>query len=163
MPPTPKKHNKMKIKSILALSTLALTCFNSPAKADSAPAKTVSIIAYDTMKFNVTKIEAHPGQKLTVELKNEGTAPKAAMTHNWILLKAGEDATSYSMAAMTAKADGYEPKALASKVVASIPHLGPKESGKVTFTVPSTPGNYPFLCTFPAHCMAGMKGVLVVK
>jgi plastocyanin len=29
--------------------------------------------------------------------------------------------------------------------------------------VPTAPGEYPFLCTFPAHCAIGMKGVLVVK
>ncbi|MCC5023285.1 MAG: hypothetical protein J6386_11065 [Candidatus Synoicihabitans palmerolidicus] len=32
----------------------------------------------------------------------------------------------------------------------------------MTFTVPSEPGDYVFLCSFPAHFMAGMKGVIVV-
>jgi azurin len=114
------------------------------------------------MKYSVTKIEAHPGQKVTVELRNDGTLPKEAMGHNWILLKAGTDATSYAMSSMTAKSENYQPKSLASRVIASIPMLGPKESGKVTFTAPA-PGSYAYLCSFPGHAQAGMKGVLIVK
>jgi azurin len=63
---------------------------------------------------------------------------------------------------MNAKADNYQPKALAGRVIAAIPVLGPKESGSVTFTAPA-PGSYPFLCSFPAHCAAGMHGVLEVQ
>jgi len=67
------------------------------------------------------------------------------------------------MAAMSAAAENYEPKALAADVLASIPILGPKESGDVTFNAPSKPGKYPFLCSFPGHFQAGMRGVLIVK
>jgi azurin len=123
----------------------------------------VVIGAFDTMKYSVNKIEAHPGQKVTVVLKNEGNIPKEAMGHNWVLLKAGVDPLSYATAAINAKAEGYEPKAQADKVLASIALLGPKETGKVSFTAPSAPGSYAYVCSFPAHCQAGMKGVLVVK
>ena len=150
----------MKSKHILVASLLGLASFTP---LHSADAKTVEVSAFDTMKYSVMKIEATPGQKITVELKNEGNIPKEAMAHNWVLLKAGEDPVAYSTAAMTAKAEGYEPKALASKVLAAIALVGPKESGKVTFTAPTAPGSYNYLCTFPAHCMAGMRGVLVVK
>lgn len=130
----------------------------------AAPAgKTVVISAYDTMKFNVTKIEASPGQKVTVELKNEGTLPKEAMGHNWILLTAGANAGAYVSAAIHAKAEDFQPSSLSREVIASIPLLGPKTNGKVTFTAPKVPGNYTYLCSFPAHYQAGMRGVLVVK
>ena len=49
------------------------------------------------------------------------------------------------------------------KVLAVIGMLGPNETGEVLFTAPAEPGEYPFLCCFPAHCQIGMKGVLVVK
>ncbi|HRE82401.1 MAG TPA: plastocyanin/azurin family copper-binding protein, partial [Opitutaceae bacterium] len=48
-------------------------------------------------------------------------------------------------------------------VVAHTKLLGPKQSDEITFKVPSEPGDYPYVCSFPAHAMAGMKGVLVVK
>ena len=152
----------MKLKSALYSSLLALA-LAAGVQAASPASKTVVISAFDTMKYSVNKIEAHPGEKLTVELKNEGNLPKEAMGHNWILLKAGVDPLAYSTAAITAKAENYQPKSQADKVVASIPILGPKERGKVTFTVPSAPGTYAYVCSFPAHCQAGMKGVLVVK
>jgi azurin len=148
----------MNIKSLVASSILLLNAFSASA-ADSV---SFTISAFDTMKYSVTKIEAHPGQKVTVELKNEGTLPKAAMGHNWVLLKAGVDPLAYANKAMTAPNEGYEPKALASQVIASIPQLGPHESAKVTFTAPAA-GTYNFICSFPAHFMANMRGVLVVK
>ncbi len=126
-------------------------------------AKQVSISAFDTMKFSVNKIEAKPGEKITVTLTNEGSVPKEAMGHNWVLLKAGADAATYCNSAATAKAENYQPKALSKQVIASIPLLGPKESKSVSFSAPAEPGSYTYLCSFPAHSAAGMKGVLVVK
>jgi azurin len=146
----------MKTKTLLLLATLTTTL-------SAEPAKTIQIIAYDTMKFNVTKIEAHPGQRVTVELKSEGVVPKNVMAHNWILLKAGEDPIAYANAAISAKSENYEPKSLAGKVLASIPQLGPKEVARTSFTAPTKPGNYAYVCSFPAHAMAGMRGVLVVR
>jgi uncharacterized cupredoxin-like copper-binding protein len=48
-------------------------------------------------------------------------------------------------------------------VIAKIDVLGPRKSGEIEFTAPTAPGDYPFLCTFPAHYISGMKGVLTVK
>ncbi len=146
---------------LLPILLLALTWLTPCAQARDG--RVIELIAYDTMKYNLTKMEAHPGEKLTVVLTSAGLAPKTVMAHNWILLKAGADPMSYAMSAMSAVKEGFEPRSLASQVIAAIPQLGPKESAKVTFTVPTTPGTYHFLCSFPAHCQAGMKGILVVK
>lgn len=150
----------MKTQSIVLSSILALVPVTG---LHAGSAKSVTIKAFDTMKFDVTKIEAHPGDKLTITLKNEGTLPKEAMGHNWILLKAGADPISYSNTAATAKAENYQPKSQAKQVFASIHLLGPKESASTTFTAPSALGSYAYLCSFPGHTAAGMKGVLVVK
>ena len=37
------------------------------------------------------------------------------------------------------------------------------ETVQVTFKVAEKPGSYPFICTFPGHFQAGMKGNLAVK
>jgi azurin len=154
----------MKTKYISTLLALALIAIGRmQAEPTSEPVKTVAISAYDTMKFSLTQIEVHPGQKLRVQLTNEGNLPKEVMGHNWVLLKAGLDPVAYSSAAIAAKAEGYQPMALADEVLASIPLLGSKETGEVTFTAPTVPGNYSFLCSSPAHCQVGMRGVLIVK
>lgn len=134
------------------------------AAAVTAPAgpREVEITANDTMKFNVTTIEAKAGEQLKVVLTNTGTQPKEVMGHNWVLLKAGADAAAFSTAAVAAKDTDYIPAALKDQVIASIGLLGPRKSGEVVFTVPG-PGEYPFLCSFPAHFAVGMKGKLIVK
>ena len=151
----------MKTKTILLLSLILL-----PITARSllaAGAKTVTITAYDTMKFSVTKIEVKPGEKVTVELQNAGSQPKITMGHNWIILKAGSNPLSYANAAMKAQGQDYQPSSLAGEVLAAIHLLGPKESASTTFTAPTAPGSYPFLCSFPAHYQSGMRGTLIVK
>lgn len=151
------------MKTKILLLALAFASITPAVHAKGESAKTITIIATDSMKFSVTKIEASPGQKLVIELKNEGSAPKEAMGHNWILLKAGTDPVHYANSSIPAKAEDYQPKSLANQVLASTKLIGPKESTKTTFTAPTTPGTYPYLCSFPGHCQAGMRGVLVVK
>ena len=56
----------------------------------------------------------------------------------------------------------YIPAALKAQVVASTGLAGPGETVQVTFRAPKVPGKYEFICTFPGHYLAGMKGVLVV-
>lgn len=131
--------------------------------APAAAARVVTIEANDAMKFTVVRIEASPGEELKVVLKNAGTLPKEAMGHNWVLLKKGTDVMTFSTTAMQAKATDYIPAALAGQVIAHTKLLGPKQSDEVTFKAPTEPGEYTYICSFPAHAMAGMKGVLVVK
>ena len=150
----------MKINSTLFTIGLLLPTVFCLRAADSV---SVKIEAFDTMKYSLSKIEAKPGQKVTVELTNAGNLPKATMGHNWILLKAGSDAKSYAAAAVKAREQDYQPASLSGEVLASIKLLGPKESGRTSFTAPSAPGSYPFLCSFPAHMQSGMKGTLIVK
>lgn len=136
----------------------------APAAAPAAAAaRVITIEANDAMKFNVTRIEAKPGESLKIVLKNVGTLPKEAMGHNWVLLAKGTDVMAFSTAAMQARATEYIPAALAKQVVAHSKLLGPKQTDEISFTVPSEPGDYPYVCSFPAHAMAGMRGVLVVK
>ena len=143
---------------------VGLAVLLSPATVRASDAeKSVAIIANDSLRFDVTKITASPGQALHVQLTNQGTLPKAVMGHNWILLDGGIEASAYAMAAASAAAEHYQPKALGTHVLASIPLLGPKENGDVTFNAPSKPGTYTFLCSFPGHFQAGMRGVLIVK
>lgn len=149
------------ISSLLAFVLIAMGCIHaSPA---TGAVQTVTIGATDMLKFSVTEIDASPSQQLHVVLTNETTMPKDTMGHNWVLLKVGEDPVAYATAALSAKNEGYIPKALADKVIASIAMLGPKETGEVTFNAPATPGTYPYLCSCTGHGLAGMRGVLIVK
>ena len=149
----------MKLSSLVSSAAL----FISAAAFAAAAPRVIEITANDAMKFSVTAIEAKVGEEIKIVLTNAGTLPKEAMGHNFVLLKAGSDVNAFSVAAMTARATEFIPESLKDQVIAKTALLGPRKSGEVTFTVPTTPGDYPFLCSFPAHYQVGMKGVLSVR
>lgn len=124
--------------------------------------QTVVVEANDQMKFSVNKIEAKAGSELTIVLKNVGSMPKAAMGHNLVVLTKAANAAAFSQAAAASPATEYIPPAMKDQVLAATKMLGPKEEDSITFTVPSEPGEYVYLCSFPAHYIVGMKGVIVV-
>jgi len=138
-----------------------------PAAAPAAAAgqgRLIEIDATDQMKFSVVAISAKPGELLHVRLKGVGTMPKMAMSHNFVLLKAGADATAFANDAMMAAATAYIPAAKKALVLASTPGMvGGGEAADVTFKAPAAAGAYTYLCSFPGHFGAGMKGVLTVK
>ena len=137
-----------------------------PAAAPAAAAKggrTVELTGGDDMKYNTTTINAKPGEMLRVVLKSTGTIPKIAMAHNFVLLKKGVDAAKVSTASAAARATDFIATDQKSNLMAFTTLAGPGESVSVDFTVPSVPGQYEFICTFPGHFQAGMKGVLTVK
>jgi azurin len=147
-------------------ASLSLAGLSAARAGDAPPAPRVVAIhagAGNTMTFDVTKISAMAGEPLKVVLTNAGTLPKTVMGHNWVLLKPGSDPVAFAAAGAAEPENGYIPTKLKGQIVAFIALLGPGETGVVTFNAPAQPGEYPFLCAFPAHCLVGMKGVLVVK
>ena len=152
---------------ICALAALGTSGCGQKGTSTQAAAATgprvIEITAGDTMKYDVTAIEAKSGEDLQVILTNNGTQPKEVMGHNWVLLKAGTDVAAFDAAALNAKDTGYIPAALSDEILAHIDLLGPRKSGEADFKAPMTPGQYPYLCTFPAHYQTWMKGFLTVK
>lgn len=125
--------------------------------------RVINIAGNDQMKYDVTQIDAKPGETIRVVMHNAGSLPKAAMAHNFVLLKQGVDPIQFTSAAAAAQATDYFPQDRSGDVIAHTGLTGPKEKSEVTFTVPTEPGDYTYLCTFPGHFIAGMKGVLTVK
>ena len=151
----------MSIRSCVSTAVVALVC---SVYVDAAPAgRLIEMTANDQMKFSVMTITAKPGELIHVRLKNVGTLPKNVMGHNFVLLAKGTDATAFAGAAATAAATAYIPATMKAKVVASTPLTGPGETVDVTFAAPKVAGQYTYLCSFPGHFLAGMKGVLTVK
>jgi len=141
---------------------------NAPAPAAAAAAKpagprVIEITGGDNMKFNITAIDAKPGEELKIIFSNIGTMPKEAMGHNLVILKKGTDTMAFAMAATTAKATDYIPASMKDAVLAHTTMLGPRKSEELLFTAPTEPGDYPYVCSFPAHYQVGMKGIISVK
>jgi len=121
-----------------------------------APAELKITASASTMAFDVTKFYVKTGQQVHVVFENKapGTLP-----HNWVLLKPGKEA-SYAASVVNAVDAGYY--ADAPDVLAHTALVKPGDKTEMTFTAPSDPGDYPYICTFPGHYMM-MKGVLIVK
>ena len=134
--------------------------------AAAAPAakgvRTVEIVGTEDMKFSMATIAAKPGEQLRIRLVAKGSMPKIAMAHNFVVLNKGAKVVDFATAAMNARATDFIPAEKKADILAHTPLAGAGETVEVTFKVPAA-GEYPFLCSFPGHFQAGMKGSLVVK
>lgn len=147
--------------------------------------RTIDIIGVDQMQFVVegegsegitlgdpvgadsllklTGITAEPGEEIRIRLTTRSELPATAMSHNWLLLAMGTDAEAFATAAAQAKDNDYVPADMTDQIVAQTGLAAGGETTEITFTVPEEPGEYDFVCTFPGHFSAGMKGVLTVE
>ncbi|HXW04236.1 MAG TPA: plastocyanin/azurin family copper-binding protein [Vicinamibacterales bacterium] len=135
----------------------------APAAKAAAGARTVDIVGTDDMKYSVTTITAKPGEQLRVRLTSKGTMPKIAMAHNFVLLKLTASPVKFVQAGATARATDFIAPETKDQVLAATTLAGNGETVEVTFKVPAAVGSYPYLCTFPGHFQAGMRGTLEVK
>ena len=147
--------------SVVALaSALALAaCGGGGGGTDAGGGANLNIsTAGEALQFAPAALSATAGQPVKVTFKNGSAAQK----HNWVLVKGG-DAEAQKVddaGAAAGEAAGYIPSD--PNIIASVKLLNGGESGSTSFTAPAA-GSYIFLCTFPGHYVAGMKGTLTVK
>ena len=147
--------------------------------------RTIDIIGIDEMKFAVESemdgitvggtaggegnlilletIEVQAGEEIRIRLTTRSDLPPSAMSHNWVLMVLGADANDYVSQASKARDEDFMPQELSDQVLFHTQMVGGGEMTEVTFTAPSEPGDYEYLCSFPGHYSAGMKGFLVVN
>jgi azurin len=135
----------------------------APAAAAAKGVRTVEIIGTEDMKFSMATITAKPGEQLRVRLVVKGSMPKIAMAHNFVLLNKTAKVVDFATAAMNARTTDFIPADKKADIVAFTGLAGAGETVEVTFKVPAAAGEYPYICSFPGHFQAGMKGTLVVK
>ena len=73
------------------------------------------------------------------------------------------DEPTGNLDSMMARDKEYIPDNGAKWILAHTSLAGGGETVEVTFTAPKEPGEYMYICTFPGHYAAGMKGTLIVK
>ncbi len=143
--------------------TIAFVMGLSLQPAEGQSVKTVTMKGTDDLDFSVTEITAEPGQKVRIKLKTVSDFPKAAMAHNFVLLKAGVDATAVAKASARAANNEYIAPDMTNKMLAYSGMAGDGETVEVAFTAPEKPGKYEYICTFPGHYAGDMKGILIVR
>jgi len=152
-------------KSVIGIRcAIATVLILGLATAASAQApRVIKIKGTDNMQFDVKKIEAKPGEKLKVVLSTVSTMPKDQMAHDFVLLAKDTPVDMFALEASMARATDYIPEGKKQFILAHTGLAGGGETVEVTFTAPKEPGEYLYICTFPGHYLAGMKGTLVVK
>lgn len=158
------------IKKITSLFVLMMIPFvgayaltGGDSKQENQDVRTIEITATDQMNFSKTQITAKPGEEIRIVLTTESTLPKAAMSHNFVLMQQGTDLENFVNQSVMAQNNSYIAPELEDKVIAATDLAGGGETVEVTFTVPQEKGDYTYLCSFPGHFLGGMKGTLTVE
>lgn len=143
--------------------TFAIASITLISNSLAAEKVTIEITGNDALQYSTKELKVKSGQEVTLKLKHIGVLPKAAMGHNVVILKAGENMAAFATQAMTAVATDYIPDddATKAKILVATAMIGGGEETEVTFTAPEA-GEYPFLCTFPGH-FGIMNGKLIVE
>jgi len=144
------------MRTLLAAALCAAVCL-------AGELRTVTLTGTERNRFDRHEITVNAGEPLRVVLKSVGSMPKAAVAHNFVLVKAGTDLDRFNAAAFNARETDFIPPEMAGTVIAHTGLAGAGETVEVTFAAPETPGRYVYFCSFPGHYALGMRGVLTVK
>ena len=112
----------------------------------------------DNLSFTKTAIQAKAGSTLRVQFSNRALGSK--MAHNWVLVRPGKVEVVAQEGIAAGESNGWLKES--PNVIAHTKLIAAGEKEAITFLVPSEPGDYPFVCTFPGHSTV-MKGILSVK
>jgi azurin len=144
-------------------AVIALAGFAGVSGLGAQAARVIQVTGSDAMAFSMPTITAKPGEALKIVLKVTSNLPPEQLKHNFVLLTPETDAMAFAMAAVMAKDTGYIPAAQKDKILAQSDMAANGQEVSVAFKAPAKPGTYPYICTFPGHFFAGMKGSLIVK
>lgn len=148
--------------SLILLFALAFS-IQAFASGNNETVREIVVKGTDNMQFDLTLIEAKPGETIRLTLKVNSNMPKTAMAHNIAIVDLGVNTEEFVLASMGESDNEYIAPSYEKNVIANTKMIGGGESSTVEFTVPETPGDYEYVCTFPGHYFGGMKGVLRVS
>jgi azurin len=153
------------LAALIATGLLGLGASRQVAAKDTVgeSPQVIEVRTDSSFAFQPGTLTAKRGQLIVVRVYNDIDPATSEMPHNLVVLEPNSDVDAFATAAMSASMDsGFMPQSLAPQVVASSPLIYPGNVHELRFTVPDEPGDYPILCSFPGHCILGMRGVLTV-
>lgn len=117
------------------------------------------------MKYKETEFTVPAGEKVKLVFENTATSP--SMQHNVVIAASGSDDLLQKIGEAGTQAgstNDYVPQEgdLTEEILAHTPIAKPGETVSVTFTTPSEPGKYGYVCTYPGH-WATMQGTMTVQ
>src|SRR5262249_21635980 len=103
----------------------------------------------DQMLFDKERLAARVGRPVEFQFENTDIMP-----HNFVVTRPGALEEVGTLAESTATQPGaiergYVPAS--DKILLASRLLQPRDAQRLTFTAPSQPGIYPYVCTYPGH------------
>ncbi len=129
------------------------------AKAKGAAVKLTLSTKGDELYYDKATLTVKAGQSIELTFTN-GASSTSGLTHNVTFVKPGTEEQVANAGIQAGPDKGWTPTD-SPMVVATTKLVNPGESQTITFQAPDTPGDYPYICTFPGHWVT-MKGVLKV-
>ncbi len=123
-------------------------------------ARVIQLATRDNLQFDSKILRGKAGEAIELRLRNPDVVP-----HNWVLIKPDslEEVGQLSNRLVNdpdAFVHQYVPKS--DHVICYTDIVEPGSDFSIFFKLPSEPGRYPYLCTFPGHWMV-MHGELIVE
>jgi len=113
----------------------------------------------DELAYDTTSLSAPAGGQIELTFNNHSQFHQ----HNWVLVNGGDDVAMavYQEALAAGVTNNWLPPD-SPQVVTHTPLVDSGKSAVLTFQAPAQAGTYSYLCTFPGHYLAGMKGSLTI-
>lgn len=111
------------------------------------------------MLFDKTELSFQSGRRVSLVFNNPDLMP-----HNIVFVKPGTgDKVGAAADAMASSTNGFEKNFVPdlTDVLFATPLVNAGATARLNFTVPSTPGKYPYICSFPGHWRV-MRGIMKV-
>ena len=115
----------------------------------------------DQMLFDKERLAVRAGKPAEIVFENNDLMP-----HNFVLIQPG----SLEEVGKLAETQATEPGALernyiprSAKIILASRLLQPRDSQTLSFTAPSKPGIYPYVCTYPGHWRRMFGAMYVVE
>lgn len=141
-----------------------------PASATTASAEPASdaveffdIRVGEKFAFERDQFTCRRGQPLRIRITNTIPSDGPNLPHNLALLAPSTDVDKFAEAINGAtEAQNYIPDSHRHEVLAAAPLVHPGQSINLQLSAPAEPGTYTIICTFPGHCLLGMRARLTV-
>jgi azurin len=159
----------VRLLGLAVLSTLLAACGGSSGDPPAANQERVAAVEDgvvriqplgNQMKYKQTEFTVAPGQEIRLIFENTATSP--SMKHNVVVIAEPSATGDVAQKGMSMPSEEYVPPSMSDAILAYTSMSDPGETVEVTFTAPSDPGDYPYICTFPGHYPL-MEGTMHVR
>jgi putative heme-binding domain-containing protein len=115
----------------------------------------------DQMLFDKERLAVRAGKPVEIIFENNDLMP-----HNFVIIQPGSLDEIGNLGETTATQPGaaarnYVPES--KKILVASRLIAPRDSQKLSFTAPATPGIYPYVCTYPGHWRRMFGALYVVQ